>query len=404
MAKKKIAIMTSGGDSPGMNGVVRACVRMAIHMGCDAYCIYEGYQGLVDGGDLIRKMEWYDVRGWLSVGGTLIGTARCMDFYERPGRLIAAKNMVLNGIDALIICGGDGSLTGADKFRAEWPSLLEELVSTKQLTADKIAPYKYLNIVGLVGSIDNDLSGTDATIGCYSALERICDAVDLIEATASSHSRAFVVEVMGRHCGWLALMAGVATGADFVLIPEKPSEDNWRELMTSIVRKHRKIGKRKTIVIVAEGALDTRGNKITPEMVKDLLADKEGLALDTRITTLGHVQRGGTAVAYDRMLATLQGVEAVKAVLEATPETPTPVIAIVENKIVRKPLMEAVLDTKEVAKAIEAQDFDRAMALRDTEFSEQYRSFMMTTAVQLDDDMLLPEKEVSQQIFRALSP
>lgn len=237
MTPKKIAIMTSGGDSPGMNGVVRACVRMAIHRGCDAYCIYEGYEGLVRGGDLIRKTEWYDVRGWLSEGGTLIGTARCMAFYQRSGRLTAAKNMVLNGIDALIICGGDGSLTGADKFRAEWPSLVEELVATGQLSQDQVAPYKHLNIVGLVGSIDNDLSGTDATIGCYSALQRICNAVDLIEATASSHSRAFVVEVMGRHCGWLALMAGVATGADFIFIPEKPREDNWREEMCSIVMR-----------------------------------------------------------------------------------------------------------------------------------------------------------------------
>ncbi|KAK3310913.1 phosphofructokinase-domain-containing protein [Chaetomium strumarium] len=391
--KKKIAIMTSGGDSPGMNGVVRACVRMAIHLGCDPYCIYEGYEGLVRGGNLIRKMEWHDVRGWLSEGGTLIGTARCMAFYERPGRLAAARNLIAEGIDALIICGGDGSLTGADRFRAEWPSLLQELENNGEFTADQLEPYRHLNIVGLVGSIDNDLSGTDATIGCYSALARICHAVDLIEATASSHSRAFVIEVMGRHCGWLALMAGVATGADFIFIPEKPSEHNWREEMCGIVEHHRKLGKRKTIVIIAEGALDRQGNKITPNMVKDLLADKNGLGLDTRITTLGHVQRGGTAVAYDRMLATLQGVEAVKAVLEATPDTPTAVIAINENKIVRKPLMEAVQDTKKVAKAIECQDFDLAMSLRDTEFSEQYKSFMMTTAVQVNKDVMLPEKE-----------
>jgi 6-phosphofructokinase 1 len=158
--------------------------------------------------------------------------------------------------------------------------------------------------------------------------------------------------------------------------------------------QHRRLGKRKTIVIIAEGALDREGNRITPTMVKDLLADKDGLGLDTRITTLGHVQRGGTAVAHDRMLATLQGVEAVKAVLEATPETKTCFIAITENKIVRKPLMEAVQATKLVAKAIERQDFDQAMALRDTEFSEQYKSFTMTTAVQLDKEIMLPEKEV----------
>ncbi|KAH6628339.1 phosphofructokinase-domain-containing protein [Chaetomium tenue] len=391
--KKKIAIMTSGGDSPGMNGVVRACVRMAIHMGCEAYCVYEGYEGLVRGGNLIRRMQWLDVRGWLSEGGTLIGTARCMAFFERAGRLAAAKNLVAEGIDALIICGGDGSLTGADRFRAEWPSLIQELEDTGVYTALQLQPYRHLNIVGLVGSIDNDLSGTDATIGCYSALARVCYAVDLIEATASSHSRAFVVEVMGRHCGWLALMAGVATGADFIFIPEKPREDNWREEMCGVVEHHRKLGRRKTIVIIAEGALDREGNKITSEMVKDLLADKKGLGLDTRITTLGHVQRGGTAVAYDRMLATLQGVEAVKAVLEATPETPTCVITINENKIVRKGLIEAVQETKMVAKAIENQDFDRAMGLRDTEFSEQYRSFMMTTAVQVNQKMQVPEKD-----------
>ncbi|KAI1379974.1 6-phosphofructokinase [Hypoxylon crocopeplum] len=392
-AKKKVAVMTSGGDSPGMNAVVRAVVRMAIHVGCDPYCVYEGYEGLVQGGNFIRKMEWNDVRGYLSEGGTLIGTARCMAFYERPGRLTAAKHLILNGIDALIICGGDGSLTGADKFRAEWPSLLEELVSTGQLDAKQIEPYRFLNIVGLVGSIDNDLSGTDATIGAYSALARICEMVDYIEATASSHSRAFVIEVMGRHCGWLALMAGVATGADFIFIPEKPREDNWKEEMRQVIQKHRDWGKRKTIVIIAEGALDRHGNKITPEMVKDLLADKQGLALDTRITTLGHVQRGGTAVAYDRMLATLQGVEAVKAVLEATPETETCVIAINENKIVRKPLMAAVRETKMVATAIEAQEFDKAMSLRDTEFSDQYKSYMMTTAMGLDQNIHLEDSK-----------
>ncbi|KAK8143474.1 6-phosphofructokinase, alpha subunit [Beauveria asiatica] len=392
--KKKIAIMTSGGDSPGMNAVVRAVVRTAIHMGCDAFCIYEGYEGLVRGGDLIRQMGWSEVRGYLSEGGTLIGTARCMEFYERPGRVKAAKNMVLNGIDALIICGGDGSLTGADRFRHEWPSLLAELVSTGQLTADQVKPYKHLNIVGLVGSIDNDLSGTDATIGCYSALSRICEMVDYIEATAASHSRAFVIEVMGRHCGWLALLAGVATGADFVFIPERPVSDCWHEEMCAVVKRHRDFGKRKTIVIVAEGANDKDGNKITPEQIKNLLADKShgGLALDTRITTLGHVQRGGTAVAYDRMLGTLQGVEAVKAVLEATPETETCFIAINENKIVRKPLMKAVEATKSVAKAVEDKQFDKAMSLRDTEFSDQYKSYITTTNVKTDEHKL-PEKD-----------
>ncbi|KAK5200545.1 6-phosphofructokinase, alpha subunit, partial [Cryomyces antarcticus] len=135
--KKRIGIMTSGGDAPGMNGAVRAVVRTTIAMGCESYGIYEGYEGLVQGGDMIKQMFWEDVRGWLSEGGTLIGTARCMSFMQRPGRLQAAKNMITRGIDALIICGGDGSLTGADKFRNEWPSLVAELVERKELTAEQ---------------------------------------------------------------------------------------------------------------------------------------------------------------------------------------------------------------------------------------------------------------------------
>jgi 6-phosphofructokinase 1 len=159
--------------------------------------------------------------------------------------------------------------------------------------------------------------------------------------------------------------------------------------------QHRKIGKRKTIIIVAEGAHDQHGVKITAQMINDLCADPKGLNIDTRISTLGHVQRGGPACAYDRMLSTIQGVDAVHAVLDATPDTETPFIAINENKIIRKPLVQAVLDTKEVAKAIEARDFDRAMSLRDTEFSDFYKSFMMTTATDLDETMKLPPHKVS---------
>jgi len=399
--KRRIGVMTSGGDAPGMNGAVRAVVRMAIHNDCEAFAIFEGYDGLVKGGDMIKEMHWQDVRGFLLEGGTLIGTARCKEFMQREGRRTAAKNMIIKGIDALVICGGDGSLTGADKFRAEWPSLLAELVENKELTAEQIEPFKHLNIVGLVGSIDNDLSMTDATIGCYSSLARICEAIDSVDTTATSHQRAFVVETMGRHCGWLTLMAGVATGSDFIFIPEKPAEEGWQEDMLGIIKKHRALGKRKTIVIVAEGAIDTNLNKITPTEIKDVLS---GAGLDTRITTLGHVQRGGQPAAYDRMLSTLQGVEAVKAVLEATPETPSPVICIVENKIVRRPLLEAVAQTQEVAKAIERKDFDMAMRLRDAEFAEYYKSYQITTSTDQPKLKLPEEKRMRVGIIHVGAP
>lgn len=391
--RKRIGVMTSGGDSPGMNAAVRAVVRMSIALGCESYAIYEGYEGLVQGGSLIKKMSWEDVRGWLSEGGTLIGTARCMSFRERPGRLTAAKNLVNAGIDALIICGGDGSLTGADIFRDEWPGLLAELVKTNELTEEQTRPYQHLTIVGLVGSIDNDMSSTDTTIGAYSSLQRICEAVDSIGATALSHSRAFVIEVMGRHCGWLALMAGVSTGADFVFIPERPpSEEDWQDKMCAAIKAHRKLGRRITIVIVAEGAIDQHLNPISAEFVKDLLVSK--LKLDTRVTTLGHIQRGGTPCFYDRYLATVQGCEAVHAVLEATPETPSPMIGITENVITRGKLMDAVKLTHAVAENIEKKDFAAAMDLRDPEFAENYETYIHTSQVRFEDpNFTLPQEK-----------
>lgn len=388
--KKKIAIMTSGGDAPGMNPAVRAVVRAGIYYGCDVFGVYEGYEGLVRGGDLLKPLLWDDVRLFLSAGGTNIGTARCPAFRERLGRLKGAHNMVVNGIDALIVCGGDGSLTGADLFREEWPSLLDELVKTGRLTEEQTEPHRHLTIVGLVGSIDNDMSLTDATIGAFSSLERISEMVDYIDATAASHSRAFVVEVMGRHCGWLGLLLGLATGADFIFIPERPPKHGqWAEDLKNVCRRHRKQGKRNTTIIMAEGAIDDELNPIHADDVKKVLVD---LGLDTRVTTLGHVQRGGSAVAYDRMLATLQGVEAIKAALESTPETPLPMIGILENKIVRQPLVEAVRLTKSVAEAIENKQFDKAMGLRDSLFEEAYGHYLLT-AVYDDLSQVVPEKD-----------
>ncbi|CCD24576.1 6-phosphofructokinase subunit alpha NDAI_0D02620 [Naumovozyma dairenensis CBS 421] len=388
--KKKIAVMTSGGDSPGMNAAVRAVVRTGIHFGCDVFAVYEGYEGLLRGGKYLRQMAWEDVRGWLSEGGTLIGTARSMEFKKREGRKRAAGNLIAEGIDALVVCGGDGSLTGADLFRHEWPSLVEDLVKEGTFTEAQVAPYKNLKIVGLVGSIDNDMSGTDSTIGAYSALERICEMVDYIDATAKSHSRAFVIEVMGRHCGWLALMAGIATGADYIFIPERAvPHGKWQEELKQVCQRHRAKGRRNNTIIVAEGALDDQLNPVTADNVKDALIE---LGLDTKVTILGHVQRGGTAVAHDRWLATLQGVDAVKAILEMTPETPSPLIGILENKIIRMPLVESVKLTQSVAAAIENKDFDKAISLRDTEFIELYENFLSTT-VRDDGSEMLPVTE-----------
>lgn len=397
-----VAVMTSGGDAPGMNAMVRLVVRTAILRGCKAYAIYEGYDGLVKGGDAIRHMLWLSVRGWLREGGTNIGTARCMEFRQREGRLRAASNLIHAGIDCLVVCGGDGLLTGADVFRGEWSLLVEELLSTNKITKEQAKRHQHLNLCGTVGSIDNDMLLTDATIGAYSSLARICQAIDYIDATAELHARAFVVEVMGRHCGWLALMAGIATSADYILIPEKPAlSKEWREQMADIVLRHRERGKRRTMVLVAEGAITLDLQPISAKEVAQALKD---LGLDTRVTTLGHVQRGGTAVAFDRVLATLQGVEAVNAVLECGPGTPSPMIGIEENKIVRRDLVEAVKLTKSVAEAIAAKDFKRAMLLREPDFGVHLQDFIAINSADHNEPSLSENERLRVAIINVGAP
>ncbi|KAI5303969.1 6-phosphofructokinase, alpha subunit [Ascosphaera pollenicola] len=375
--KRRIAVVTSGGDAPGMNGFVRAVVRTSLFNGCDAYAVHEGYEGLVAGGEYIRKMEWRDVRGWLSRGGTLIGSARSKNFRTRDGRLKAVLNLVTIGIDALVVCGGDGSLTGADVFRGEWPGLLEELETQGRLTKAEVERHRHLNIVGAVGSIDNDLSGTDATIGCFSALHRIIESVDDVFDTASSHQRGFIIEVMGRHCGWLALMSAISSGADWLFIPECPPADGWEDTMCDIISNNRRRGKRRTIVIVAEGAQNRKLEKISSDFIQDILANR--LKLDTRVTVLGHIQRGGLPCVFDRCLATMQGVRAVDTILKSTPEQPSYIITLNRNRINRTPLMEAVKLTHSIADAIQNQDFEKAMSLRDPDFKAFYRAYINTT-------------------------
>src|SRR5512146_2524344 len=248
--EKVIGVLTSGGDAPGMNPALRAVVRVAIGRGARVFAIYEGYQGMVDGGERIRELKNNDVGGIIQRGGTIIGTARCAAFRTREGRLKAALNLVKEGIDRLVVIGGDGSLTGANLFRQEWSSLLSELVSSGQIdqaTADK---HPYLAIAGLVGSIDNDFSGTDMTIGTDTALHRITDALDQIGSTASSHQRTFVVEVMGRNCGYLALMSCLAGAAHYVFIPESPPDtDDWQSQMCEVLAAGRRAGRRHSMVV-----------------------------------------------------------------------------------------------------------------------------------------------------------
>uniref|UniRef100_A0A674DMH2 ATP-dependent 6-phosphofructokinase n=1 Tax=Salmo trutta TaxID=8032 RepID=A0A674DMH2_SALTR len=339
-AGKSIGVLTSGGDAQGMNAAVRAVVRMGIYVGAKVYFIHEGYQGMVDGGDNIEEASWESVSSMLQVGGTVIGSARCKEFRSHEGRLKAAHQLILRGITNLCVIGGDGSLTGANLFREEWSGLLEELVQQGLIDEEAAQNNSELHIVGMVGSIDNDFCGTDMTIGTDSALHRIIEVVDAIMTTAQSHQRTFVLEVMGRHCGYLALVSALACGADWVLIPEMPPEDGWEEHMCQKLSENRADKKRLNIIIVAEGAIDCHNKPITTNHIKELVVSC--LGFDTRVTILGHVQRGGTPSAFDRILASRMGVEAVLALLEASDSTPACVVSLCGNQAVRLPLMECV--------------------------------------------------------------
>lgn len=399
-AGKAIGVLTSGGDAQGMNAAVRAVVRMGIYVGAKVYFIYEGYQGMVDGGNNIVEANWESVSNILQVGGTIIGSARCKAFRSREGRLKAAQNLVQLGITNLCVIGGDGSLTGANIFRKEWNGLLEELARNGEINKEAVEKYSHLNVVGMVGSIDNDFCGTDMTIGTDSALHRIIEVIDAIMTTAQSHQRTFVLEVMGRHCGYLALVSALACGADWVFLPESPPEEGWQENMCVKLSENRARKKRLNIIIVAEGAIDTQNRPITSEQIKELVVTQ--LGYDTRVTILGHVQRGGTPSAFDRILASRMGVEAVVALLQATPETPACVVSLNGNQAVRLPLVECVQMTQDVQKAMDERRFKEAVRLRGRSFEGNLNTYKRL-AIKLPDDQI-PKSNCNVGIINVGAP
>mmetsp|Transcript_1847 Transcript_1847/g.2958 ORF Transcript_1847/g.2958 Transcript_1847/m.2958 type:complete len:767 (-) Transcript_1847:21-2321(-) len=370
-ASDGIAVFTSGGDAPGMNAVVRAVLRLGEHYKKRVFAVYEGYQGLVQGGDLIKQLTVNDTRMILHKGGTVIGSARCKEFHERKWRLKACLNLVQRNITNLIVCGGDGSLTGANIFKNEWASLLAELCENGEISEEQAKACGFLNLVGCVGSIDNDMvySGS-LTIGADTALHRIVDAIDSVQSTASSHQRTFVLEIMGRHCGYLAWAAGLATGADFVFIPEAPpskNECNWENFLCETLDRRRKRGARLCIVLVAEGAVDCSGNPIKSERVKQVI--EERLGHDTRMTILGHVQRGGHASAYDRIIGTLCGAMAVEKIIASKTFEPSTIIGLKGFIPTFDPLVETIAATQQVGKLMDKLDFPAALETRGKDFS-----------------------------------
>ncbi len=369
----RVAVLTSGGDAPGMNPAIRAVVRTALDAGAETYAIYEGFRGLVTGGEAIRPITWDAVGGILHRGGTIIGTARCQEFFTVEGRQRAVRNLIGAGIDRLVVIGGDGSLTAADHLWREWPDHVAAMVAAGTLPPDAADRFPRIAIAALVGSIDNDMTGTDMTIGADTALHRITEALDAIGSTATSHQRTFVVEVMGRRCGYLALMSAISAGADWVLLPENPPEhEDWQRILCDRLREGRKAGRRDSIVVAAEGAHDRDGRRITAVEVKELL--ERELGEEVRLTILGHVQRGGSPSAFDRYMSTVLGAAAVHEALAAAPGDPPQLIGMRNNRVTRTPLGECVAATQDLLRALEERRYADALTLRGGSFAESLQT------------------------------
>ncbi|MDD4968001.1 MAG: 6-phosphofructokinase [Paludibacter sp.] len=309
---KCIGLLTSGGDAPGMNAAIRSVTRAAIFNGIRVKAIYRGYKGLITGE--IKEFQTQNVSNIIQQGGTILKTARCMEFMTVEGRKTAFETMKKEEIDALVVIGGDGTFTGARIFAQEFN----------------------VPIVGLPGTIDNDLYGTDSTIGYDTALNTIIEAVDKIRDTASSHERLFFIEVMGRDAGFLALNSALASGAEAAIIPERETKvDQLEELIKNGFRK----SKNSSIVIVAESDITGGATGLAERM------RIEHPEYDVRVTILGHIQRGGSPSAYDRILASRMGVAAIDALMD---EQRSIMIGIVNDVIVHIPFTKAIKDDKPV--------------------------------------------------------
>jgi 6-phosphofructokinase 1 len=306
---KSIAVMTSGGDSPGMNACARAVVRTALYEGVDVWGIRSGYHGLLE--EDMFKMERKDVSDIIQRGGTFLGTARCKRWKTPEGRRLGYENLKKRGIEGLVVIGGDGSLRGA--------SLLSKETG--------------MPIVGLPGTIDNDVWGMDYTIGCDTAANTIVDAINKLRDTASAHRRVIVLEVMGRQCGWLALVSGISGGAEYILIPEE--EYDLDEICTNMAEAYKK-GKRYILMVVAEGA----GSG--PEIGK-YVAEKT--KLDTRVSVLGHIQRGGSPTVIDRVRASQLGEKAALAIISGMSDI---VFGFAKGHVVAIDLHDAVNNKKKI--------------------------------------------------------
>ena len=308
---KRVGVLTSGGDSPGMNAAIRAVVRACAYYNVECVGIYRGYQGMIEGD--FKEMGPRDVKNIINKGGTILKSARSTEFKTKEGRKRAYENLVAAGIDSFVVIGGDGSFTGAEIFNEE---------------------YKF-PVIGIPGTIDNDIFGTSHTLGYDTALNTVIDAIDKIRDTANSHNRLFFVEVMGRDAGHIALNAGI--GAGEILIPE---EDFGLERLVESLKRSKDSGKTSSIVVVSEG--DKIGKNVFE--LKDYIEENMP-EYDVRVSVLGHMQRGGSPSCFDRVLASRLGVKAVETLLEGKSNF---MVGLYQDKVTLTPLEQAIKGQSEI--------------------------------------------------------
>jgi 6-phosphofructokinase 1 len=314
---KKIGVLTSGGDSPGMNAAIRSVVRTCAYHNIECLGIYRGYQGMIEGD--FKEMGPRSVNNIVNKGGTILKSARSKEFMTTEGRKKAHDNLVEAGVDALVVIGGDGSFTGAEVFNNEYG----------------------FPVMGIPGTIDNDIFGTSHTLGFDTALNTVVDCIDKIRDTASSHNRLFLVEVMGRDAGHIALNAGIGAGAEEILIPE---EDLGLERLLESLQKSKASGKSSSIVVIAEG--DKIGKNVFE--LKDYI-EENFPEYDIRVSVLGHMQRGGSPSCFDRVLASRLGVKAVESIMEGKSNF---MVGILNDKVALTPLEQAIKGHAEIDKEL----------------------------------------------------
>ncbi|RWS06465.1 6-phosphofructokinase-like protein [Dinothrombium tinctorium] len=376
---KIIGVTTSGSETQGMNAAIRAVVRMSLFLGLRVFFIKNGFRGMIDGGDHIIEASWYSVSNIIALEGTEIGTARCEELFNKENRMKAAFNLIHYGITNLVVIGGRGSLMAASRLKDEWSSMIYEMEQKKLITSEARTLFGNLKIVCLVTSIYKDFWSSDYTIGFNSALSQISETIDSIVKANSSQQKIFILNLKDERCGVLLLFAAIASGADYVFLPDIPAESDWQQNLHKKLTQQNEMNQRVKIVIVAEGAKTQAGDVITAELIKQTIADQFNIAAE--IISFEHLQKGGNPTAFDRILAIRAGVAAVITMI-CFPQTDEGLVIISDgNRLTPFSLKRSIDYDSSIVTSLNKGNLESVLN-RDKNFRKYFQIFKFLTQVQ----------------------